>query len=54
MHFAWHFAAVRVTSVGLKYRDGGAGILRPAMIRLGGDPVPGICQGLKMGLTGMR
>jgi FKBP-type peptidyl-prolyl cis-trans isomerase len=30
------------------------GVLRPAMIKLGGDPVPGVCKGLKAGLTGMR
>lgn len=30
------------------------GVLRPAIIRLGGDPVPGVCKGLRLGLEGMR
>lgn len=38
---------------GLTYRDGGAGLLRPAIVRLGSGPVPGICAGLERGLVGM-
>lgn len=30
------------------YRDGGIGVLRPAIVRLGGPPVPGICEGLQV------
>jgi len=41
------------TRGGLMYRDGGLGVLRPVIIRLGGDPVPGICAGLRQGLLGM-
>uniref|UniRef100_A0A7R9V545 peptidylprolyl isomerase n=1 Tax=Chlamydomonas euryale TaxID=1486919 RepID=A0A7R9V545_9CHLO len=41
------------TRGGLNYRDGGEGVLRPAAVQLGGSPVPGICQGLRIGLTGM-
>lgn len=29
------------------YRDGGIGVLRPAILRLGGSPVPGVCEGLQ-------
>ena len=36
------------------YRDGGMGALRPVIIRLGGEPVPGICEGLNRGIAGMR
>ena len=35
------------------YRDAGAGLLRPMVIRVGGDPVPGICEGLTQGVIGM-
>lgn len=39
---------------GLRYRDGGRGVTRPAIVRLSRDsPVPGITEGLQMGLTGM-
>lgn len=31
-----------------------AGVLRPIVIRLGTDPVPGLCRGLRQGLQGMR
>ncbi|KAG2428157.1 hypothetical protein HXX76_011837 [Chlamydomonas incerta] len=41
------------TRGGLKYRDGGAGVLRPAAIALGGGPTPGICEGLQQALSGM-
>ncbi|KAG2451096.1 hypothetical protein HYH02_004364 [Chlamydomonas schloesseri] len=41
------------TRGGLKYRDGGAGVFRPAAIALGGGPIPGICDGLQQALTGM-
>lgn len=30
------------------YRDGGIGVLRPAILRLGGSPVPGVCEGLQV------
>jgi FKBP-type peptidyl-prolyl cis-trans isomerase len=30
------------------------GALRPVIIRLGGEPVPGVCKGLNRGITGMR
>lgn len=30
------------------YRDGGIGVLRPVIVRLGGSPVPGICEGLQV------
>ena len=30
------------------------GVLRPVVIRLAADPVPGVCEGLKQGLQGMR
>lgn len=36
------------------YRDGGKGKLRPALITLGGPPVPGVCAGLQQGIEGMR
>ncbi|KIY97894.1 peptidyl-prolyl cis-trans isomerase, FKBP-type [Monoraphidium neglectum] len=39
--------------VGLTYRDGGLGVLRPLALRLGGSPLPGICAGLQSALTGM-
>lgn len=42
------------TRGGAAYRDGGNGVLRPAIITLGGAPVPGICAGLQQGLAGMR
>lgn len=29
-------------------------MFRPVIIRLSGDPVPGICVGLRKGLEGMR
>ncbi|PNW78393.1 hypothetical protein CHLRE_09g399300v5 [Chlamydomonas reinhardtii] len=41
------------TRGGLKYRDGGPGVLRPAAVALGGGPIPGICEGLQQALTGM-
>ena len=28
--------------------------MRPVVIRLGGDPMPGLVKGLKQGLEGMR
>lgn len=37
-----------------KYRDGGDGVLRPIIVQLGGDPVPGICDGLTQAVVGMR
>ncbi|GBF91096.1 hypothetical protein Rsub_04765 [Raphidocelis subcapitata] len=40
--------------LGLTYRDGGAGALRPAALRLGGSPTPGVCAGLQSALLGMR
>ena len=39
---------------GAAYRDGGAGVLRPLIYRLGGGPQPGVCAGLEAGITGMR
>lgn len=39
---------------GLAYRDGGRGILRPIIVWLNDSPVPGVTQGLKEGLLGMR
>jgi len=42
------------TRGGLNYRDGGEGKLRPVSIKLGGDPVPGITQGLQTAILGMR
>ena len=39
---------------GLSYRDGGAGVLRPLIYRLGGGPQPGVCAGLEAGIRGMR
>jgi len=41
------------TRGGLKYRDGGLGILRPVVVRLSGYPQPGICLGLQQALEGM-
>eukprot|EP00877_Chromochloris_zofingiensis_P008053 jgi/Chrzof1/3500/Cz12g27210.t1 len=35
------------------YRDGGPSVYRPAIIRLDGYPVPGICAGLQQALLGM-
>lgn len=35
------------------YLDGGKGALRPVAIRLGGAPVPGVCEGLQRGVEGM-
>ena len=35
------------------YRDAGPGLLRPVVIRVGGDPVPGVCEGLTQGIIGM-
>jgi hypothetical protein len=29
-------------------------VLRPAVLRVGGDPVPGVCAGLQRALLGMR
>lgn len=40
--------------LGLTYRDGGPGALRPLAIRLDGYPVPGVCLGLQRALVGMR
>ena len=42
------------TQGGLQYRDGGEGVYRPAVFKLGAYPQPGICQGLVDALTGMR
>jgi len=42
------------TRGGLTYLDGGPGVYRPMIVRLGGGPVPGICAGLKQGLLGTR
>ncbi|GAX85884.1 hypothetical protein CEUSTIGMA_g13300.t1 [Chlamydomonas eustigma] len=42
------------TRGGLRYRDGGPGVFRPAAVQLGSGPVPGLCQGLRKGLEGMR
>lgn len=42
------------TRGGLTYIDGGPGVNRPSIVRLGGGPVPGICEGLKQGLLGTR
>ncbi|KAF8068417.1 fpr2 [Scenedesmus sp. PABB004] len=39
---------------GLRYRDGGRGVLRPAALRVGGGPVPGVCPGLEAALLGMK
>ncbi|KAJ9508473.1 hypothetical protein QJQ45_012009 [Haematococcus lacustris] len=36
------------------YRDGGLGVMRPIILRLGGGPVPGVCAGLQQGVRGMR
>jgi hypothetical protein len=38
----------------LQYRDGGQGVVRPTILRLGGDPQPGIVPGLVQALVGMR
>lgn len=35
------------------YRDGGAGVLRPVALRLGGSPTPGLTEGLQQALEGM-
>lgn len=37
-----------------KYRDGGDGVFRPAIIKLGADPVPGIVAGLTAAIVGMK
>lgn len=42
------------TRGGLKYRDGGPGVFRPAAFRLSGAPTPGICLGLQQAVEGMR
>ncbi|KAL6748957.1 hypothetical protein V8C86DRAFT_2863006 [Haematococcus lacustris] len=42
------------TRGGLLYRDGGLGVMRPIILRLGGGPVPGVCAGLQQGVRGMR
>lgn len=42
------------TRGGLNYRDGGEGKFRPVSIKLGGDPVPGITQGLQTAILGMK
>ena len=42
------------TRGGLKYRDGGDGAFRPAVLKLGGDALPGICPGLAASLVGMH
>jgi FKBP-type peptidyl-prolyl cis-trans isomerase len=39
--------------LGLTYRDGGPGTLRPLALRLSGDPIPGVCAGLQQALLGM-
>lgn len=36
------------------YRDGGPGVFRPVIIRVGGGPQPGICDGLRQAVVGMR
>jgi len=41
------------TRGGLKYRDGGEGTFRPIIVRVNGDPVPGVVEGLQQGLIGM-
>ncbi|MEW5305472.1 MAG: hypothetical protein WDW38_010119 [Sanguina aurantia] len=41
------------TRGGLAYRDGGAGVLRPVALRLGGSPTPGLTEGLQQALEGM-
>ncbi|EFN54462.1 hypothetical protein CHLNCDRAFT_135085 [Chlorella variabilis] len=41
------------TRGGQMYLDGGKGALRPVAIRLGGAPVPGVCEGLQRGVEGM-
>mmetsp|Transcript_27808 Transcript_27808/g.33749 ORF Transcript_27808/g.33749 Transcript_27808/m.33749 type:complete len:296 (-) Transcript_27808:48-935(-) len=41
------------TRGGLRYIDGGMGVNRPIILRLNGDPVPGICDGLVEGIKGM-
>ena len=48
------FDTTRGRGLGLTYRDGGPGVLRPAALRLDGYPVPGVCAGLQRGLLGMR
>eukprot|EP00775_Hariotina_reticulata_P004551 gene4551-4803_t len=42
------------TRGGLKYRDGGAGVLRPVAFRLSGYPQPGLCSGLQEAIVGMK
>ncbi|KAG1679663.1 hypothetical protein FOA52_006180 [Chlamydomonas sp. UWO 241] len=42
------------TRGGVKYQNGGAGVFRPAAVRIGGDPVPGLVKGLRLGLEGMH
>ncbi len=34
--------------------NGGVGPSRPVIFRIGGSPVPGLCQGLQEGIRGMR
>lgn len=41
-------------AAGLRYRDGGLGVLRPAVLALNGSPVPGFCKGLELAILGMR
>ena len=36
-----------------RYRDAGEGVSRPLILRVGGDPVPGVCVGLAQGILGM-
>ena len=42
------------TRGGLNYRDGGLGVLRPAIIKLGDAAVPGIVSGLTVALIGLK
>lgn len=42
------------TKGGMTYRDGGPGVFRPVITRLGGDPQPGICAGLRQAVVGMK
>jgi hypothetical protein len=42
------------TRGGLNYRDGGEGKFRPVSVKLGGEPMPGVTQGLKNAILGMK
>ncbi|KAF6257472.1 hypothetical protein COO60DRAFT_1229303 [Scenedesmus sp. NREL 46B-D3] len=42
------------TRGGLRYRDGGRGVLRPLAFRLSGYPQPGVCEGLQQAIVGMK